>query len=330
MSSDYVLGKFEKQYYKKDWEINMLVNPSVFLQLIRPFIENDYSSNKRFIDTFSIQDFRSFDIDYSTTRSKTLQILNDNYYDTSYETKVKILRDQVLLEKLQKAENDEKIKNSIIESFIAQENLILSQKLEDTKQEKDFITAKKTKAEVVIKNFKAQNQEKELVINKLNEKISNIEIELDKEKKHRIYKKWEDSKTDFIRQKKKELRDQYYNDSKFFFRIVVLLFLGIIITPIYIKYFNEIFIYLEKHCWIIFNPYIIPIGVLVILFLITFGISLYRIFFLDDKDKKRMRKGFNWVKTLGIETKKMKLLEKEGENILNDFLLESPEPEKVL
>ena len=43
-----------------------------------------------------------------------------------------------------------------------------------------------------------------------------------------------------------------------------------------------------------------------------------------------MRKGFNWVKTLGIETKKMKLLEKEGENILNDFLLESPEPEKVL
>ena len=306
LSSDYVLGKFEKQYYKKDWEINMLVNPSVFLQLIRPFIENDYSSNKRFIDTFSIQDFRSFDIDYSTTRSKTLQILNDNYYDTSYETKVKILRDQVLLEKLQKAENDEKIKNSIIESFIAQENLILSQKLEDTKQEK------------------------ELVINKLNEKISNIEIELDKEKKHRIYKKWEDSKTDFIRQKKKELRDQYYNDSKFFFRIVVLLFLGIIITPIYIKYFNEIFIYLEKHCWIIFNPYIIPIGVLVILFLITFGISLYRIFFLDDKDKKRMRKGFNWVKTLGIETKKMKLLEKEGENILNDFLLESPEPEKVL
>ena len=145
LSSDYVLGKFEKQYYKKDWEINMLVNPSVFLQLIRPFIENDYSSNKRFIDTFSIQDFRSFDIDYSTTRSKTLQILNDNYYDTSYETKVKILRDQVLLEKLQKAENDEKIKNSIIESFIAQENLILSQKLEDTKQEKDFITAKKTK-----------------------------------------------------------------------------------------------------------------------------------------------------------------------------------------
>ena len=182
LSSDYVLGKFEKQHYKKDWEINMLVNPSVFLQLIRPFIENDYSSNKRFIDTFSIQDFRSFDIDYSTTRSKTLQILNDNYYDTSYETKVKILRDQVLLEKLQKAENDEKKKNNIIESFIAQENLILSQKLEDTKHEKDSIIAKKIKAEVVIKDFKTQNQEKDQVINKLTEKLSDIEIELEKEK----------------------------------------------------------------------------------------------------------------------------------------------------
>ena len=330
LSSDYVLGKFEKQHYKKDWEINMLVNPSVFLQLIRPFIENDYSSNKRFIDTFSIQDFRSFDIDYSTTRSKTLQILNDNYYDTSYETKVKILRDQVLLEKLQKAENDEKKKNNIIESFIAQENSILSQKLEDTKHEKDSIIAKKIKAEVVIKDFKTQNQEKDQVINKLTEKLSDMEIELEKEKKRRIYKEWEDSKTNFIRQRTKVLRNQYYNDSKFFSGIVVLLFFGIIMHPIYIKYFNEIFIYLEKHHWIVFNSYIIPIGVLVILFLITFGISLYRMFFLNDEDKKRMKKGFNWVKTLGRETKKMKLLKKEEENVLNEFLLKYPEPEKVL
>lgn len=53
-------------------------------------------------------------------------------------------------------------------------------------------------------------------------------------------------------------------------------------------------------------------------------------FFLNDEDKKRMKKGFNWVKTLGRETKKMKLLKKEEENILNEFLLKSPEPEKVL
>src|SRR5690606_28997485 len=80
ISSDFVLAKFEKNFYKRNWEINYVVNPSVFLQLIRPFIENDYSANKRFIDTFSVPEFRSFEIDYSTTRSKALQIINDNYH----------------------------------------------------------------------------------------------------------------------------------------------------------------------------------------------------------------------------------------------------------
>ncbi|AZA64257.1 hypothetical protein EG345_05750 [Chryseobacterium carnipullorum] len=122
LSSDYILGKFEKYYYKRDWEINYLVNPSVFLQLIRPFIENDYNSNKKFIDTFSISDFRSFDIDYSATKSKTLQILNDSYFDASYELKVQILRDQVLLAKLERAENDHNEKIKLIDTYISAEN----------------------------------------------------------------------------------------------------------------------------------------------------------------------------------------------------------------
>ncbi|OJW33219.1 MAG: hypothetical protein BGO54_08010 [Sphingobacteriales bacterium 46-32] len=127
ISSDFVLAKFEKVYFKKHWEINYVVSPSVFLQLIRPFIQNDYTSNKRFIDTFSIPDFRSFEIDYSTTRSKTLQILNDNYHDTSFETKVKILRDQVLLEKLEKVNESHESQIQIIENQIALENKLLSQ-----------------------------------------------------------------------------------------------------------------------------------------------------------------------------------------------------------
>jgi hypothetical protein len=127
ISSDFILAKFERNHYKRNWEINYVVNPSVFLQLIRPFIENDYNSNKRFIDTFSIPEFRAFDIDYTTTRSKTLQILNDNYHSTSFETKVKILRDQVLMEKLDKVSSSIEKQNAIIENQIAIENQILTE-----------------------------------------------------------------------------------------------------------------------------------------------------------------------------------------------------------
>ncbi|SEF97363.1 hypothetical protein [Flavobacterium urumqiense] len=163
ISSDYILAKFEKIHYKRNWEINYVVSPSVFLQLIRPFIENDYTSNKRFIDTFSIPEFRSFDIDYSETRSKALQILNDNYHHTSFETKVKILRDQVILEKLDKVNEDFDKQIQIIENQIAVENQILtSQKaealanIEQIKTDKDNIESEKNTA---ISEIKTKNEE---------------------------------------------------------------------------------------------------------------------------------------------------------------------------
>jgi hypothetical protein len=167
ISSDFVLAKFEKKHFKRNWEINYVVSPSIFLQLIRPFIENDYSSNKRFIDTFSIPDFRSFEIDYSTTRSKALQILNDNYHDTSFETKVKILRDQVLLSKLEKVNEDQEKQLQIVENQIAIENKILAQQ--------------KAESEANIKQFEEENklaitaiESKETILKEKEEEIENL------------------------------------------------------------------------------------------------------------------------------------------------------------
>lgn len=170
ISSDYTLIKFEKAHYKKKYEINYVVSPSIFLQLIRPFIENDYTSNKRFIDTFSIPEFRSFEIDYTTTRSKALQILNDNYHDASFETKVKILRDQVLLEKLEKANDDFTIQCEIIESQIAVENQILKNENEEAYGNIEQISIEKRKIE----------EEKDNAIAKMNSS-SNELIEKEKE-----------------------------------------------------------------------------------------------------------------------------------------------------
>lgn len=159
ISSDYILAKFEKNHYRRNWEISYVVSPSVFLQLIRPFIENDYSSNKRFIDTFSIPELRAFEIDYSSTRSKALQILNDNYHDTSFETKVKILRDQVILEKLDKANDDFAVQLEIIENQISIENQILAKQKEEAlinvnnlQKEKGRIEEEKIKVEEEKKN----------------------------------------------------------------------------------------------------------------------------------------------------------------------------------
>lgn len=112
----------------RNFEISYVLSPSVFLQLIRPFIKNDYNSNKRFIDTFSIPDLRAFDIDYSETRRRALQIINDNYHGASLETKMKIVRDEVLLGKMEQSKSDYEAQVAIVESRIAVENALLEEK----------------------------------------------------------------------------------------------------------------------------------------------------------------------------------------------------------
>lgn len=188
ISSDYILAKFEKNHYRRNWEINYVVSPSVFLQLIRPFIENDYSSNKRFIDTFSIPEFRAFEIDYSSTRSKALQILNDNYHDTSFETKVKILRDQVILEKLDKANDDFAVQLEIIENQISIENQILAKQKEEAlnnvnnlKKEKGRIEEEKKNAltEIEIKNNELKVKSDELIVLKNTHEVQAFKLQLE-------------------------------------------------------------------------------------------------------------------------------------------------------
>jgi hypothetical protein len=211
ISSDYVLGKFEKKYYKKNWEINYVVSPSVFLQLVRPFIENDYSSNKRFIDTFSIPELRSFEIDYSTTRSKALQILNDSYHDTSFETKVKILRDQVILEKLEKLNDDFENQTILIENYIANENKILSE--QKNQAEANIKEIKKEKEKVEEAKGKAEQEKREV------EKEKSEAIEIIKQKEGEI----EDSKQNLLQEKlkhNKELIAQKIDSTKKLYKTI--------------------------------------------------------------------------------------------------------------
>lgn len=191
ISSDYILAKFEKKKYVRNYEIGYVISPSLFLQLIRPFIENNVDSNRRFIDTFKIPEFRSFEIDYSSTKSKALQLINDNYHDASFETKVKILRDQVILEKLENAKDNYQKQIEIIENRIAIENghlnrekEIISENLLDSRKKIESL-----KHEIEISE-KSKNEEKRLneinsdKIEKLDAKIKLLEASKGNENKY--------------------------------------------------------------------------------------------------------------------------------------------------
>lgn len=350
ISSDFVLAKFERTYYKRNWEINYVVNPSVFLQLIRPFIENDYSANKRFIDTFSIPEFRSFEIDYSTTRSKALQIINDNYHATSFETKVNILRDQVLLDKLDKANDDHDKQIDIIERQIAIENQILVQKNEEALQniktvniEKELLESKKIKAEENIKNFRKENEnlqiEKEIVeeevllkkdqIDSLNVKLAAIENDLEIQRIENKYLKdieeWKKNKKAYVDSHMVEKRSEYISASKYCIRPSVVLLCVAISTPIFVRYYSEIKVSLESHGY---SEYYL-MGLIIILALIAGFELLYRTY-LTDKDRVKM--GLHWTGTYGLSKKKTKLLKKFKEQFSKEYdqLYNEPKLDKKL
>lgn len=345
ISSDFVLAKFERTYYKRNWEINYVVNPSVFLQLIRPFIENDFSANKRFIDTFSIPEFRSFEIDYSTTRSKALQIINDNYHATSFETKVNILRDQVLLDKLEKANDNHEKQIAIIESQIAIENQILVQKNEEAQKniksviiKKEQLESKKIKAEQNIKNFRQENEnlisEKAIVkqevvsknnkINSLNLKLVEIEKDLENQRNENKYLKeieeWKKNKENYIESHKNDKRLEYISASKYCIRPSIILLCVATLTPIIVRYYSEIKSYLELNGYS--ENYLM--GIIIILALCA-GFELLFRTYLADKDRVKM--GLHWIGTFGLNKRKIKLLEVYKEQFSNEYSKLHNEPE---
>lgn len=333
LSSDYILGKFEKQYYKSDWEINFLVNPSVFLQLIRPFIENDYNSNKKFIDTFSISDFRSFDIDYSTTRSKTLQILNDNYYESSYELKVQILRDQVLLSKLEKAENDYDERVNLIDSYISiennklqEENSLVKKELEKVKIQQEQLSDKKLKAEHHIKEIKTESEKKDYEKSSLETEVEALKRNLSIEIKNRQYResleKWNDEKTEFYEKEKQDTIDKFKKSSKYCNRPILSLFLTIVILPVYIKFYDNIKSFISEKLNLEINENIIPFTIMITLIIVAF-IELVGRTYLNDKEK--VKNGLSWK--FSNSKKREGIIKKNLDDKMQEYILNNPKPE---
>ena len=302
ISSDFILAKFEKSHYKKFREISYVLSPSVFLQLIRPFIKNDYNSNKRFIDTFSIPDLRAFDIDYSETRRRALQIINDNYHGASLETKMKIVRDEVLLGKMEQSKSDYEAQVAIVESRIAVENALLEEKNKETTQEIEKITEEKEAAQV-----KAELLSEEL--NRVKEENEKMKAA---EKLQNKSQEWEDQKNEYIKENILIQRAQYKKDSKKAWGAFVLIVVSAALIPFILKINISVF---ECQLW---NHTLV-----FILYLIIAIILFWRLFLAD---KEAVKNGFHWILSLGISSKKSKLLDRYNDKFIKDFEQDNPKP----
>ncbi|UEG54027.1 hypothetical protein LLH06_03445 [Mucilaginibacter daejeonensis] len=320
LSSDYILSKFERENYKRRWEINFIISPSTFLQLIRPFVQNDYVTNKKFIDTFSIPDLRTFEIDYTGTRSKTLQILNDSYHDTSFQTKVAILRDQVLLEKFEKLNTNQLAQIELIENRIAVENQLLSQQKQSAEREIEIISQELAFVNDSSQRLKEKSNEE---INSLKAEVETLKVAWKKEQDEKAYLarvlEWTNRKTEYCDERLADIRKQFVSDFKYSVVPITMLFIVTFLVFIHSKYAEKAKKFLVP-TYISHRTYfwsVIILGLLV-------AIEVVRRTYITKKE--RVANGISWASTLGYSKRKYKLIESKREDVETEFIGKNPYP----
>lgn len=145
LTCDYHLYAFDQMVSQKERRVGGVVLPNHFIQMLRLFIPSTDDFDQRFVETFAIPEFRTIGSDYSLTVSKVLSYLA-LYSDVSEETAVRILANQLLIEKLKGVdENSEEFKDSI-ESALMKEN---EQLLEEVAQYKTIAEQEKAESQQV-------------------------------------------------------------------------------------------------------------------------------------------------------------------------------------
>ena len=121
LTCDYHLYVFDQRVLRKEHQLGSVVMPNHFLQMLRPLAPSTDDFDRRFVETFAIPEFRTIGSDYAATVSKVLSYLA-SFSNIREETAVRILADELLIERLKGVdEGSDEFKDSI-ESALAKEN----------------------------------------------------------------------------------------------------------------------------------------------------------------------------------------------------------------
>lgn len=147
ITCDYSLYAFDWETSKKQGMRPCTVLPNLFWQVLRPFIPSDENFSQAFAQTFAIPEFRIIGSGAADACSKMMNILS-GFKDFPEETAKRMLSNDILIEQLRKAENDEAfqgfVEAAIIEenALLLDENMVLNKRIETEQKGKEDATRK--------------------------------------------------------------------------------------------------------------------------------------------------------------------------------------------
>lgn len=134
LSNDFLLYRFDRFHLTKPGGVQTVVMPGPLLQVLRPFGRSGEDFDRRFVATFAIPEFRTLHTDYAATSSRVLSYLA-TYADLPEEMAVKILTNEVLIDRLQRIDARSPEFKEVIESQMVKENAALATEIADIRAE---------------------------------------------------------------------------------------------------------------------------------------------------------------------------------------------------
>lgn len=152
VTCDYTLYKFDSEASRNAKTPASVVLPNVLWQILRPFIPASQGFDRSFAETFAIPEFRTIGSGASKACSKMLNLLAA-YKDFPEETAARLLSNDMLIDTLRMAENDEQFQAQV-ESAITAENQALLEERVALSRQVEALQSDKERAEKELEEHK--------------------------------------------------------------------------------------------------------------------------------------------------------------------------------
>ncbi len=127
LTCDYTLYWFDRSFARRTGERACVLLPNLFWQILRPYIPADEHFDRAFAETFALPEFRSIGSGASRACSRMLSLLT-TYQDLPEGTALKMMSNDVLLDKLAASEDEEEFVEFVKESFVEENAALLKEK----------------------------------------------------------------------------------------------------------------------------------------------------------------------------------------------------------
>ncbi len=258
LTCDYNLYRFDWETSKSLGIMPCTVLPNLFWQILRPYVPSDTDFSRSFAETFALPEFRTIGSGASEACSRMLSMLA-SYNDFPEETAARMLSNDLLIDQLKKAENDQEFQD-YIEAAIVRENADLAEELALVEAQLEQEKTEKAKAEQKLGELSVQ-KDKEIseavaTIQKLqglhaedSTKITTLMQEFDEEK--RLRKAAEERKSQ-IEQNTTRMKENY--------SMILKVVLATVISSLLITLF-EVAVYRIPWPWLVNHPRSIAIQI---------------------------------------------------------------------